>query len=231
LFAKPAAPEEKPALATTPNALVPKPATPAAQPSTGGFSFAPAPKPAETAEDAAVTKEEDKTTEAPIIPPVEASTPLAVEVNNPGTVPVETIDATAATTAPTVEEPKKDVKEKRKSSLPFAFGKRDKSPTPASDGESPKAAKSSPFSKFRATIKGNKSSSAVPKTEDKTDEVAKEETAVESKPEETVAAPAVETSEATPAPVAVTEETPKASEPENKPENVSTTTPAVTAAA
>lgn len=189
-------------------------------------------KPADATEDAAVAKEEDKTTDAPVIPPVEASTPLAVEVNNPGTVPVETVDVTPATAAPAVEEPKKDIKEKRKSSLPFAFGKRDKSPAPASDGESPKAAKSNPFSKFRATIKGNKSSSAVPKTDDKTEEVAKEETAVESKPEDAAAVPAAETStDATAAPVAATEEAPKATEPENKPENVPTTTPAVTAAA
>lgn len=177
-------------------------------------------KSAEPTEEAAVAKEEPAATDAPVIPPVEASTPLAVEVNNPGTVPVETVDATAGTT-PAVEEPKKDVKEKRKSSLPFAFGKRDKSPTPASDGESPKTAKSNPFSKFRATIKGNKSPVA-PKTE----EVAKEETAVESKPEETAAAPAAETSTEA-APVAATEEAPKPSEPEK----VSTTTPAVTAAA
>lgn len=191
-------------------------------------------KPAEATEEPIVAKDEDKSTDAPVIPPVETSTPLAVEVNNPGTVPVETVDVTpaAATTAPTVEEPKKDVKEKRKSSLPFAFGKRDKSPTPASDGESPKAAKASPFSKFRATIKGNKSSSSVPKTEDKTEEVAKEETAVESKPEDAVVVPAAETStETAPAPVAATEETPKLTETENKPESVPTTTPAVTAAA
>lgn len=186
--------------------------------------------PAAATEDAAIPKEEDKTTDAPVIPPVEASTPLAVEVNNPGTVPVETVDITPAAAAPAVEEPKKDIKEKRKSSLPFAFGKRDKSPAPASDGESPKTAKSNPFSKFRATIKGNKSSSAVPKTDDKTEEVAKEETAVESKPEDAAVIPAAETSTDV-APVAATEEAPKATEPENKPESVPTTTPAVTAAA
>ncbi|KAK0384017.1 hypothetical protein NLU13_8106 [Sarocladium strictum] len=177
-------------------------------------------KPAEATEEASKTEETTAATDAPVIPPVEASTPLAVEVNNPGTVPVETVDATAA---PTVEEPKKDVKEKRKSSLPFAFGKRDKSPTPASDGESPKTAKSNPFSKFRATIKGSKSPVA-PKAEDKTEEAPKEETAVESKPEEAAGT----TAEATPAPLVAAEET---KEPENKPENVSTTTPAVTAAA
>ena len=136
-------------------------------------------KPTEATEEPVVAKEEEKTTDAPVIPPVETSTPLAVEVNNPATVPVETIDATPATTAPVVEEPKKDVKEKRKSSLPFAFGKRDKSPTPASDGESPKAAKANPFSKFRATIKGKSSTpKAEEKVEDKPAEVAKEEAAV-----------------------------------------------------
>ena len=95
-------------------------------------------------------------------------------------------------------------------------------------GGSPKAAKANPFSKFRATIKGKSSTpKAEEKVEDKPAEVAKEEAAVKSKPEETTAAPVVEPSTET-APVAATD---KVEEPENKPENVSTTTPAVTAAA
>ena len=127
-------------------------------------------------------------------------------MSSPATVPTETTEAT------TNGEPKKDVKEKRKSSLPF-LGKREKSPSP-SDGES-----KSPFSKLRATIKSKTS----PKTEDKPaeeaakEEPAKEEAATEAKPEETPAAA----------------EPVKAAEPEveTKPENVATTTPAVTAAA
>lgn len=79
-------------------------------------------------------------------------------------------------------EPKTDVKEKRKSSLPF-FGKRDASP---STGE----AKTGAFSKLRATIKGKGA-----KTEEAKEEAAKsQETATETatdvqpKTEEPVAA-------------------------------------------
>jgi hypothetical protein len=168
-----------------------------------------APKEAETAP-AAET--------APVIPPVETTTPLAVDVSNPATVPVETTEVPAATA--TTPEAKKDIKEKRKSSLPFAFGKRDKSPPPAEGEEkSPLSA----FSKLRATIKGK----ASPKSEEKPveaeaakEEAVKEETAAEAKAEETPAEAAKEE----PA-------KPVVAEPETKPENVATTTPAVTAAA
>ncbi|KAF4784560.1 immunogenic protein [Colletotrichum scovillei] len=150
---------------------------------------------------------------APVIPPVEATTPLAVDVANPGTVPVENKEVTPATNG----EPRPDLKEKRKSSLPFGFGKRDKSPakSPAhSDNEeAEKQEKTSAFSKLRATIKGRG------KTEKPADKLDK----TEEKPEETSAVatetPAAETSKAT-------------EEPENKPENVASSTPApVTAAA
>lgn len=148
----------------------------------------------------------DETTEtAPVIPPVEATTPLAVDVSSPATVPTETVEAPAATNG----EPKKDVKEKRKSSLPFAFGKRDKSPGPSPSEEK----KASPFSKLRATIKGKTSKAEEkPSEEAKPEESAKDETKTEEAPKE---------------------ETPKVVEPEAevKPENVATTTPAVTAAA
>ncbi|KAF7546604.1 hypothetical protein G7Z17_g8313 [Cylindrodendrum hubeiense] len=148
------------------------------------------------------------------------------EKKTPELKPTEPTDAPkeseAAETAPTPEtteaavteapvEVKKDVKEKRKSSLPFAFGKRDKSPAPV-EGE--EKANKSPFSKLRATIKGKTS-----KTEDKPEEKAAEEPIKE----ETT------TEEAKPV-----EEAPKKEETteEVKPENVAaTTTPAVTAAA
>lgn len=141
-----------------------------------------------------------------MIPPVEATTPLAVDVSNPATVPTETTEAAVATNG----EPKKDVKEKRKSSLPFAFGKRDKSPGPADGEERSK----SPFSKLRATIKG-KNKAEKPAEEATKEEAVKEEepTKDEAKTEETSAEAAKEESE------------------ENKPETVSTSTPAVTAAA
>lgn len=149
----------------------------------------------------------DETTEsAPVIPPVEATTPLAVDVSSPATVPTETTETPAATNG----EPKKDVKEKRKSSLPFAFGKRDKSPGPSPSEEK----KASPFSKLRATIKGKTSKAEEkPSEEVKPEEPAKEETKTEETPK--------------------IEEPAKATEPEAevKPDNVATSSPAVTAAA
>ncbi|KFA53658.1 hypothetical protein S40293_03843 [Stachybotrys chartarum IBT 40293] len=159
-------------------------------------------KPVENAES---PKDEEPATEstAPVIPPVETTTPLAVEVSSPANLPTTTTDATPAADKSTVEAPK----EKRKSSLPFNFGR--KSPPPA-EGEE-KSGGLSAFSKLRATI--NRKSSTKP--EDKTAETKDEETK-----EEGPAVPAKEE------PVA-------AAEPavENKPENVATTTPAVTAAA
>lgn len=140
-------------------------------------------------------KEGEAAETAPVIPPVEATTPLAVDVTAPEETPAETTEAPATSPA---AETKKEVKEKRKSSLPFAFGKRDKSPAPA-EGEE-KTSKS-PFSKLRATIKG------------KTSKPAEEAKAEESKPVEET--PAVEESKPE----------------EVKPENVASTTPAVTAAA
>jgi hypothetical protein len=140
---------------------------------------------------------------APVIPPVETTTPLAVEVSSPATVP------TTTETTPAVEKPTGEAapKEKRKSSLPFNFGRR--SPPPA-EGEE-KSTGLSAFSKLRATI--NRKSST--KAEDKAPETKEEEIK-----EETPAVPAKE-------------EPVKAAEPEveNKPENVAATTPAVTAAA
>ncbi|KAF4344647.1 hypothetical protein FBEOM_1388 [Fusarium beomiforme] len=130
------------------------------------------------------TKEAEAET-APVIPPVEATTPLAVDVSNPATVPTETTEAAATSPAP---EAKKDLKEKRKSSLPFAFGKRDKSPAPA-EGEK----KESPFSKLRNTIRGKSPKPAEKPSEESKEETVQEEPA-ESKPEEskTEEAPKVE---------------------------------------
>jgi hypothetical protein len=166
-------------------------------------------KPAETTEAPVEGEVVPADETAPVIPPVETTTPLAVDVASPATVPTETVEVSPATNG----EVKKDTKEKRKSSLPFAFGKREKSPAPA-EGEAGKSA----FSKLRATIKGK----SAPKTEDKPAEEAVKE---EAKAEETTAEPATETA-AVEEPVAPVEP-----EVENKPENVASTTPAVTAAA
>lgn len=111
----------------------------------------------------------------------------------------------------------KKEKEKRKSSLPFTFGKRDKSPGPAAEGEEKKGA----FSKLRATIKGK----GAAKPEDKSAEEAKEEDAIKEE-EETPAvdeAPKEEAKEEAPKP--------EEAEAENKPEGAPAAAPVVTAAA
>ena len=80
-----------------------------------------------------------------MIPPVETTTPLAVDETAPVTAPAETTEE-----APVNGEKKEVKSEKRKSSLPFAFGsKKDKSV----ETEGEKHEKTSPFSKLRATIK------------------------------------------------------------------------------
>ncbi|KAM0475092.1 hypothetical protein ACHAPX_007224 [Trichoderma viride] len=164
-------------------------------------------------------EEEIPTTEtAPVIPPVEATTPLAVDVASPATVPTETVEVAAAN-----GDAKKE-KEKRKSSLPFNFGKRDKSPGPAAEGDEKKGA----FSKLRATIKGK----GAAKSDDKAIEEAKEEDAI--KEEETLATEeAAKPEEAAKEEAVATEEAPKPveAEAENKPEDITTATPAVIAAA
>ncbi|RBR11817.1 uncharacterized protein FIESC28_08856 [Fusarium coffeatum] len=124
-------------------------------------------------------------TTAPVIPPVEATTPLAVDVSNPATVPTETTEAAAATSP--APEAKKDLKEKRKSSLPFAFGKRDKSPAPV-EGEK----KESPFSKLRNTIRGKSPKPAEKREENKEETVQEEPTEVKAEEPKTEEVPKVE---------------------------------------
>ncbi|GAO14457.1 uncharacterized protein UV8b_02672 [Ustilaginoidea virens] len=162
----------------------------------------PAEEPAKEAEAA------DAAAAAPVIPPVDASTPLSAEEVNAAAENAEVTPANGAEPAA-----KKDVKERRKSSLPFAFGRREKSPAPA-DGEektekSEKRQSQSPFSKLRATIKGK----TTPKSEEKPAEEAVKETTAETSTEEPAAAAAAEP------------------EAESKPENVASATPAVIAAA
>lgn len=143
---------------------------------------------------------------------------MAVDVASPATVPTE-----ATEVAVTNGDAKKE-KEKRKSSLPFTFGKRDKSPGPAAEGDEKKGA----FSKLRATIKGK----GAAKSDDKPIEEAKEEEAI--KEEETPATEeAAKTEEPAKEEAAKEEEAPKPAEAEaeNKPEDITTATPAVTAAA
>jgi hypothetical protein len=178
------------------------------------------PKAAESVEAPKEAEVAPTTETAPVIPPVESTTPLAVDVSSPATVPTET----KTTEAPATNgESKKDTKEKRKSSLPFAFGKREKSPSPV-EGED----KQSPFSKLRATIRGR----TQPKAEDKPAEEAAKVDEEAPKAEET---PKVDDDATKTEEVAKVEE-PKAEEAkpateETKPENVAATAPVVTAAA
>jgi hypothetical protein len=84
-----------------------------------------------------------------VIPAVETTEPLSAEVAAPAAAPAETTEAAPAVTN---GETKKEVKsEKRKSSLPFAFGKKKEGSTSDEEAEKPKSP--SAFSKLRATIK------------------------------------------------------------------------------
>lgn len=147
-----------------------------------------------------------------MIPPVASNAPLFQESN----AAVENTEAAATNGAETA---KKDIKEKRKSSLPFNFGKREKSPSPAEGEEKAEKSGISAFSKLRATIKGKSGA----KTEEKPVEEAVKEEATTAEAAATTEEPAA-TSAAEPAKAAETEA-------ESKPENVATATPAVTAAA
>ncbi|KIE01265.1 immunogenic protein, partial [Metarhizium majus ARSEF 297] len=150
-------------------------------------------------------------TAAPVIPPVASNAPLFQESN----AAVENTEAAATNGAETA---KKDIKEKRKSSLPFNFGKREKSPSPAEGEEKAEKSGISAFSKLRATIKGKSAA----KTEEKPAEEAVKEEATTAEAAATTEEPAATAAE--PAKAAETEA-------ESKPENVATATPAVTAAA
>ncbi|KAK4155563.1 Pleckstrin homology domain-containing protein [Chaetomidium leptoderma] len=151
------------------------------------------------------TKEAPTTTEAvaenaPVIPAVETSEPLSTEVSSPATVPTETVEVTPATNGETKKEMKT---EKRKSSLPFAFGKKKEGASSDEEAEKPKSP--SAFSKLRATIKGKgktektekaEETPAVPalpvtETEATATEAAAEEAAKPAEVEATAAAPAV----------------------------------------
>ncbi|KAI1282753.1 Pleckstrin homology domain-containing protein [Xylaria sp. FL0933] len=120
---------------------------------------------------------------APVIPAVETTEPLTAEVASPAAASPEATEATPATNGETKKEVKND---KRKSSLPFAFGKKEKA---TSDEEGEK--KSTPFfSKLRQTVKKSKPT-------EKSTEKAPEDTPAEDKPVESSEAAAEPTVEAT----------------------------------
>ncbi|KFY21656.1 hypothetical protein V493_07215 [Pseudogymnoascus sp. VKM F-4281 (FW-2241)] len=132
-------------------------------------------------------------TEAPVIPAVEQSEPLATSIASPATVPAETVVAgePAAETAAEIKA------EKRKSALPFGLGQK-KEKAPEVEGE--KAEKPlSPFAKLRQTVKHKTSPKAAEKpaeTEAETPAAATEattETTVEANAEEPVVAAPIQT--------------------------------------
>ncbi|RYP62074.1 hypothetical protein DL770_009649 [Monosporascus sp. CRB-9-2] len=134
---------------------------------------------------------------APVIPAMETSEPLSTEVTSPATAPTETTEVAPATNG----EPKKEMKsDKRKSSLPFSFGKKDKAATSDEEGEK---VKSPPFfSKLRQTVKGKGKAEEKPAEKPAAEKPAETaEPAAESKPEEAAAVEA-KPEEAAPAPVA-----------------------------
>ncbi|KAI1752794.1 Pleckstrin homology domain-containing protein [Xylaria castorea] len=136
---------------------------------------------------------------APVIPAVETTEPLSAEVASPATVPTETTEVTPTTNGETKKEVKSD---KRKSSLPFAFGKKEKA---TSDEEGEKKSSTPFFSKLRQTVKKSKptekpAEKSTEETPAESSEAAAEpaaEAAADAKTEETkvdepVAIPAVE---------------------------------------
>ncbi|EJT78880.1 hypothetical protein GGTG_03974 [Gaeumannomyces tritici R3-111a-1] len=145
---------------------------------------------------------------APVIPAVETTAPLSTEVASPTTVPTETVDVTASPAEATPEAKKEMKSDKRKSSLPFTFGKKEKA---SSDEEGEKTPKSpSAFSKLRATIKGKgKAEKSVEKPVEKTEEVVEAEASAAPadkvdeapKPAEAEAAPATEEAKPVAAPI------------------------------
>ncbi|KAH8661719.1 Pleckstrin homology domain-containing protein [Ilyonectria robusta] len=147
---------------------------------------------------------------------IESFKPAPPKKEKAAETPKEEAKAEESAPAPATEETPKEEKtegsKRRSVSLPFAFGKREKSPPPA-EGEE-KSGKS-PFSKLHATIKGKAKAKEKPAEETKPEEPVKEEAKEEDKTE-----PPKE------------EEPAKQAEPEaeNKPDNVASSTLAATTA-
>ncbi|KAH8770983.1 Pleckstrin homology domain-containing protein [Diaporthe sp. PMI_573] len=156
----------------------------------GGLSFGKK-KPEEAAPATPAKDTPPVSEDAPVIPKPDTVEPLSTEVSSPANVPTETTEV-----APAVNGEKKEVKsDKRKSSFPFALGKKNASnptsPAAVEEGaaspDAEKAKSPNPFSKFRATIKNKGKAAEKPadKAEDKPAEGAAEEAA---KPSEEVKA-------------------------------------------
>lgn len=131
--------------------------------------------------------------EAPVIPAVEQSEPLATSIATPATVPAETVAA-----EPVVEATTETKAEKRKSALPFGLGQK-KEKTTEVEGE--KVEKPlSPFAKLRQTVKHKTSPKAAEKpaeteaaTETPAATEATTETTAEAATEEPVVAAPIQT--------------------------------------
>ncbi|KAI3392490.1 hypothetical protein diail_5655 [Diaporthe ilicicola] len=148
----------------------------------GGLSFGKK-KPEEAAPATPAKDTPPVSEDAPVIPKVDTVEPLSTDVSSPANVPAETTEVAPAVNG----EKKADKADKRKSSFPFAFGKKTESnptsPAAVEEGaaspDAEKAKSPNAFSKFRATIKNKGKAAEKPaeKAEDKPAEGAAEEAA------------------------------------------------------
>ncbi|OBT39173.1 hypothetical protein VE00_10271 [Pseudogymnoascus sp. WSF 3629] len=136
-------------------------------------------------------------TEAPVIPAVEQSEPLATSIASPATVPAEEVVAGE----PVAEvAPEATKAEKRKSALPFGLGQKKEKLEKAIEAEGEKVEKAlSPFAKLRQTVKHKTSPKPVEKAAETEAEApaateATAETTVEAAAEEAVVAAPIQTS-------------------------------------
>ncbi|ELR07393.1 hypothetical protein VC83_07504 [Pseudogymnoascus destructans] len=135
-------------------------------------------------------------TEAPVIPAVEQSEPLATSIASPATVPAEAVVAGEPVAEVAAEATKAD---KRKSALPFGLGQKKEKVEKALEAEGEKVEKSlSPFAKLRQTVKHKTSTKAAEKpavteAEAPAATEATAETAVEAAAEEPVVAAPIQT--------------------------------------
>lgn len=137
-----------------------------------------------------------------MIPAVETTEPLSTDVASPTA--VESGEASPAADKPAMKS------EKRKSSMPFAFGKK-KEAAASSDEEGEKKQSTPLFSKLRQTVKGNKNKNAEKAADKPAGVEEKEETPAEAA--DKAAEPAAESAEA----AKPAEEAPAAEESADKP--------------
>jgi hypothetical protein len=132
-------------------------------------------------------------TEAPVIPAVEQSEPLATSIASPATVPAEEVVAGE----PVAEvAPEATKAEKRKSALPFGLGQKKEKLEKAIEAEGEKLEKAlSPFAKLRQTVKHKTSPKPVEKAaETEAEAPAATEATAEAAAEEAVVAAPIQTS-------------------------------------